>query len=547
MHRDDLNTLFSDDGWVMYLQAMHCPCCGGPLEVPEGAARVTCSYCQSSLVVDERRVTGHRASGGLANERSKVPPSDEPAATLYSREARRFEASIIEQRIDGVPADSFRLIELSDERFALVMARAVDADSVPLAVNLERGLAALQQSLEADSDPGLAANQALEVLCRGGFEARLEVTIALFEPKHMRVVHYSAGGADAVLWASTEEARCVGFNGRRDALERKHLRSAGDHFDNAEPIHLAAQDLILLPSAGFLGRGARGSSNSARALYDTVNAQLGAEPLRLVTLAKNAFWADFHEHRSEETSPSGTVRLAAVRAIPLPLVNDLPASEQTLRFSTRRFELAVRARPTDLVKLVPLHDERSVLIWFSENRANGPLDERRAQAGLDAVIHVLDRRDHGDNENPRRAGRDALAAMGADAQSMSVCVIQLFDAYERVKYFRAGFKQPIALGPRGRRADSFQAFDEGGEATVKAGARLFFPGQLAYDDQPGSLEALAKCLPGGKTSRLYEACVDHWKTKRSVAALELLVKAALSDDARAQTHGQALVTGAGVP
>ena len=60
----------------------------------------------------------------------------------------------------------------------------------------------------------------------------------------------------------------------------------------------------------------------------------------------------------------------------------------------------------------------------------------------------------------------------------------LVDAFERVKYFRAGWKQPLGLSGRGVRDGSAgQQFDEGGEATVADGCRLFFPGGLQYEGQ----------------------------------------------------------------
>jgi hypothetical protein len=99
-----------------------------------------------------------------------------------------------------------------------------------------------------------------------------------------------------------------------------------------------------------------------------------------------------------------------------------------------------------------------------------------------------------------------------------------------VKYFRAGWKQPILLGAR--KIDDhggIQAFDEGGEVTVEAGARLFFPGSLVYEGQPSGPILFSEAWPGGKASRLYEAFRDHWKTKQIGRALEKLSIAAASD------------------
>ena len=48
------------------------------------------------------------------------------------------------------------------------------------------------------------------------------------------------------MWASGEEGRTIYLDGHHQALERKMLREAADHFSNARPIHLATKDLILI-------------------------------------------------------------------------------------------------------------------------------------------------------------------------------------------------------------------------------------------------------------------------------------------------------------
>jgi hypothetical protein len=92
-----------------------------------------------------------------------------------------------------------------------------------------------------------------------------------------------------------------------------------------------------------------------------------------------------------------------------------------------------------------------------------------------------------------------------------------------------------------------QQFDEGGEATVHEGARLFFPGALPYDGQRAQAAQLATVWPGGKASRLYGALGAHWKTKKSAPALEALALAAVSDQPGAPVVGLAVVTGAPTP
>ena len=531
----------------MRVQLPHCASCGAPLEVPAGATRVTCSYCQALLVIDEARVSTRRPRvepPRAGTEEDDEQPYPEPDATLWAKVYPRFELSIIEQKIPQAVPELFAGLELGDERFAFVSMRVVDREGKPQSHDLGPAWEALRRSLEDDGDPGLAANLALETLCSKPFDHRLECAAVLFEPRHMRVISYAAGVTHGLMWASGEEGRALRLDGHHAALERKMLREASDHFSNATPIHLATKDLILIPSAGFMGRGARGHSEGPRVLGEVANAQLGEEPLRVVTLAKNAFWAEFQKHRRSATAPVGDVRLAAIRALSAPLATSLPPEVSPRTFRTRRFELSVLARPEDATVLVPLRDDRQVLLWLSPTR--GPLPEgalERAKAAMGAMLDG----DTGDNENPRRAGRDALEAMGLPPDSVRLAMIQTFDVYERVKYFRHGWKQPLALGPRGVRGDSMQQFDEGGEATVHEGSRLFFPGELVYEGQHLDAPSFAKVWRGGKASRLYEALTTHWKTRKTEKALQHLALAARSDELDASLAGLALVTGVAPP
>lgn len=519
----------------MRLQAPHCPSCGAPVDVPPGAERVVCAFCQTSLVVEAHAVSTRGALPRPAPEKAKAPPFPEPEATLRNWAVPRFEVSLIEQPIPGAVPEVFAGLELPDDRFAFVSLRVVDAEGAPVAVSLQPAFDALSSSLQNDGDPGLAANLALEALCARPFTHRLEVAIALFEPARMRVTPYSAGAREALAWVSSEEGRTCTITGHGNALERKSLRERGDHFENGRPIHLAAHDLILFPSPGFLGRGAKGYGDGLRAMTEAANEHLGEAPLRIVTLAKNAFWEDFQKNTWSRPAPSGDIKLVAVRAVLPDLATTTPAGKlETLK--TKRYEVALLSSPGERIALSPLHDERQALVWLS---APGVTDEQW-KAFHGAVISVLDRKDHGDNDNARAAGRHGLEALGRS--DVSVLVAHLSDRYQRVKWFRQGWKQPVQVGPRGVKGDGHQAFDEGGEATVNEGHRLFFTGTLSYDGQPQTAAQLAEVWNGGKASRLYEALEGHWKTKRSGPALEQLARAAVSDEHEAPT-GLALITG----
>jgi hypothetical protein len=517
----------------MRLQAPHCAACGAPIDVPVGAARVTCTYCSTTLVIEDHAVSTFHAPPRPAPAEQRAPPFPEPDATLRSWAVPRFEVSLIEQSIPGAAHEVFAGVELPLERFAFVCLRVVDSHGAAVNVPLADAFAALKQSLEDDADPGLAANLALERLCEGPFSQRLEVAITLFDPLRMKVTPYAAGCQEALIWASSHEGRTIVANGHGQPLERKSLRERGDHFENGRAVHLAADDLVLFPSPGFLGRGGKGYGDGLRALLDTTNAHLGEAPLRVVTLAKNAFWEDFQKNSWSRPVPSGDVKLVAVRAV-LPALTTVSSPGRVERLTTKRYEVALVTQPFERVALLPLHDERHALVWLAAT-----VTDAQWKAFCDAVLEVLDRKDHGDNDNPRAAGRSAAATLGGPAPFL---VAHLSDRYQRVKWYRQTWHQPIALGPRGVKSDSHQAFDEGGEATVNDSHRLFFTGTLAYDSEPQTAEQLAEVWQGGKASRLFEACERHWKTKKTAPALEQLARAAISDSPGTPS-GLALITG----
>lgn len=451
--------------------------------------------------------------------------------------------SAIEQKVPEGVRDRFQSLELGDERFALVYIRLQDPQGKPADGDLDTPFAALQASLEQDGDPGLAANLALEALCQGPFAGRLECAILMFEPRHMTVTAYNAGCRDTGWWVSHELGSSTHVGGHHDALERRMLRKSGDHFTNDRTVHLASGDVFVVVSAGFAGRGGKGQwPTGIGTLTDVLNEHIGEEPLRVVTLVKNAFWEKRSKHRDGAGPPVGDVKIAAVRAIPPPLATKIPGDGRVETHLSRKFETAIVRGPRDRVRLCPLHSDRRVLIWMSPAGA-AELTEPAFETGVQAILSVLDGTT-GDNDNPREAGRDAFEAMKLPRSALRMAVIQYLDLYGRVKSFRSGWHQPISLGNRGiRDHGGQQQFNEGSEATVNPGGRLFFPGPLEYEGEHHQAESLAEVWPGGKASRLYETLTVHWKTKNTAKALERLVLAAASDADIPDAVGIALVTG----
>jgi len=495
---------------------------------------VTCGYCRLNLSIERDRITSPRARPG---EEAAEPAFEQPEATLSSRESPRFELSVLEQPIAGAPAQLWRGVDLSGDRFAFIELRLIDAERHPVAGELEALFEAARDSLQDDGDPGLAANLALEAM--KGSAVRLEIGILLFDPRPMTLTAYQAGCGDATWWLSQEEGRALTLNRGRGALERKNLREARDHFSNDPPVRLATGDSVLWLSAGVLGRGdTTRYPIGVGPLLPVLNENLGEDPLRVVTLAKNAAWkAREASSWQRALRPIGDFSLAAIRAIPPVLVEAIPGAGQVELHRTGRFELAVRRTPGDAAAFHPLHGERAVLVWLAPRtgRLAGDALERASRA----VLAVLDKPDHGDNENPRRAGREALAALGGD--DLDLAVIQLFDPHAKVAFFTHGWRAPIELLDRAKRSSS-RTFDQGGEAWLADGGRLFFPGALDAAGTVTALDGFAERWNGGKASRLYEAARAHWKTKSSERALEKLGRAAASDAKVSALPGLALVT-----
>jgi DNA-directed RNA polymerase subunit RPC12/RpoP len=508
------------------VKRIYCPSCGAPLKKPE-TSLVTCGYCDSALLIEERRVLEKRPDKPLAG-----PLTPGPSA-LVSEEVRRFELSLLEQAADGTIEDGFCTLSLPEDRFALIFLRLIDSDDKTLESDYPSHCRRLQDSLGGHEDPGLAAFELLEHLCGKLPEFRLEVTVLLFNPRLSSVVCYNAGGARSVYWVSGEQGRVVDVFRAYPPLERKMLRMSQDHFSNSKPIFLASSDLVVGVSAAFAGRGGGPYSDGTRALVNTLNSQLGQHPLKVVTLVKNAFWSDRPPAASEHPL-SGPLRVAAVRTRPSIPVPQWPG--RTLTFlQAAEFEIVFNKAPNDHAEIVPLHDNREVFLLFNGEDFN-KVEYLQAR---EVVLQILDRPKHGDNENPRRAGREAMEAAGCSGRCL---VLLLLNNHGRSKWYRHGWGQPIGIGPRGL-ADppSAQYFDQGGEATVNRGARQFFPGTLPFSKGPTNMDELAQSWYGGKASALYEALFAHWRKPRAGDCLSSLLQAARGDQSDASLDGCCLL------
>jgi DNA-directed RNA polymerase subunit RPC12/RpoP len=509
------------------IKAIYCPSCGAPLASPE-SNMINCGYCDSTLLIEERRVLEKRTV-------KTVPgPLEPPPSALISEEVRRFELSLLEQTADGSTDDGFCTLSLPEDRFALIFLRLIDEKDKTMGTDYPAHCRHLQESLVRHEDPGLAAFELLEHLSGLAPEFRLELTVLLFNPRYSSVVCYNAGGGRSVYWVSGEQGRVVDAFKAYPPLERKMLRMSQDHFSNSKPVFLASSDLVVGVSAAFAGRGGGPYSDGTRALVNTLNAQLGQHPLKVVTLAKNAFWNDRAPAASEHPL-SGPLRVAAVRTRSSQPVPSWPGSTLTYMGGTE-FEIVFNKTPKDHAELISLHDNREAFLLFDGE----DFDKAEYEKAREVVLQILDRPNHGDNENPRRAGREASEAVGHSGRCL---VLLLLNNHGRSKWYRHGWSQPLGLGARGLSdPPSAQCFDQGGEASVYPGQRQFFPGSLPFTKAPKNVDELAEAWYGGKASALYEALFAHWRKPKPGDCLSSLLQAARGDIREASLDGCCLLS-----
>jgi DNA-directed RNA polymerase subunit RPC12/RpoP len=511
---------------VITVKRIFCPACGAPIRGDQSGT-VSCDYCSSTLMVEARRVSER------PKVEHKVEPTGPPPSTLSSEDIGRFEVSLLEQVAPDTVQDGFSTLALPEGRFALIFLRLADLDSKTMEADYSNYCRALVDSLSRHEDPGLAAFELLEHLSQELHDFRLEITITLFNPQDCSVTAYNAGSQRSVYWVSAEEGRVIDVFRSYPALERKMLRMSKDHFSNSSPIYLSASDLVVGVSAAFAGRGGGPYSDGTGPLLNSLNDHLGEHPLKVVTLAKNAFWQK-RSPAASEYPLSGTLRVAAVRA-KASEVGDQAMARATLRLAGREFEVCRQAMDTGHAEILPLHGDREVFVW-----AHGAdFREEEYDTLKRSILQVLDRADHGDNENPRCAGRAAFEAVG---HSGRILVVLFLNAYGRAKWYRHGWAQPLGLGPRGLSdPPSSQMFDEGGEATVPEGTRLFFPGSIPFRKSPKTVLELAHTWYGGKASAFYGALFAHWRTPDGLSCLNQVLSAVRADVPEAALDGCCLV------
>lgn len=489
--------------------------------------------------------------GMLASDPGGAPWEPVPMAEeLVQLVAPRFEMCLLEQSSDD-PLELFRWIELPGERFAVVCMHCTDDDGAWVPTDFEPLLEIIEESLADDSDPGLAANLALEELFarpdpKRPADLRLCCALVVFDPARHRARTFAAGYGETFWWVSTEEGRSIRHGGGKQALERRDLGKTGDVFSNEPDRELAASDLLVVVSAAARGFG-RQHTGAMRGLLDVLNTHLGEHPLRVVTLAKNRYWED---RGTDKPDPGPRpFRWLAVRPVLPELAGEEALKPRIEPVETPSFDLAISRCEGDRMERVELppdvHGPREALVWM------GPAETDEATGAhmgllMEHVRAVLGREGHGDNEHPKAVAKSAMPAFGQagiDPAGLRFCVLHLGYQHNAVRWFCQGLNEPLCLEARGIRSDRELGWVRGGfSGYPKDGARLWFPGAMALEGEPHLAAELAQGWPGGKASRLYEALRLHWRTRRSDKVLKRFLLGALSDGAGPELAGSVLIT-----
>ena len=121
-------------------------------------------------------------------------------------------------------------------------------------------------------------------------------------------------------------------------------------------------------------------------------------------------------------------------------------------------------------------------------------------------------------------------------------VFQVDDRHGAVHFFTRGWLAPFSLLARGERGGNMQAYDEGGDAWPKPGARVVLPGSLPFDRAFQRPDDLPNHWPGGKASALYELALQHDDHGTGRGFLEAFARSARVDVPTAALDGLGVVT-----
>ncbi len=506
------------------LVAYHCPQCGGNVTATASAENVRCEHCGCVLRVEGKKQEAPPPPPPRPKQPERPPPFVPPREpTVVTRELGRFEVTLLRQSIRPDPTEAMIWVPLDEERAGIYLLRIVsEQGSVvkPLQGPLGELALAATKSLRERRDPGLALKAALRALDASRAPGFLGGFVAVLDSERSHVVALNAGAPGALLHASVElgSTTCPGYDHR--ALDRKQLRASQDAFGNEDPVLLARGDVLVVSSLG-----------APRSLHDALDKHWTASSLEVARAVHDAYWAERFKAWDSHVPPNGDVLVVAVRVRGNSELRPEPqASLPVKTFETKLFQVALAAGEGAFVDFRPLHSERHQLVWIE-----GAPPELCAKAA-ESIFALFDGKS-GDNDNARRAGREAGIPGGARA-----LVLQMHDVHGKVSYWTQGWKSAFPLGTRTDRTPTHQQFDGGGEAWPRAGGRLLFPGSIPLARNFWLLDQLPLNWTGGKASCFYELAKDHEDHATGEGFLAALACAVRRDAASAPLDGIGAVT-----
>ncbi len=509
------------------LVAYHCPQCGGNVKIDSLVANVKCLHCDCVLKVEPKRADPSEKkprSRGADKPPPFLPPRE---PTVVTKELGRYDVTLLRQSITETAGEAMVWVPLDEKRAGVYLVRVVEegkgSSAKPVPGPLGEIALAMTRSLRERRDPGLAVKAALRALEASRAPGMLEAFAGVFDSDRSELVTLNAGVNGVLVHASVEEGRTMSGSWDRGSLDRRQLRTNNqDAFANRSPTHLARGDVLVVSSLG-----------ERRSIHEALDKHWNADSLEIARAVHTAYWDERINSWDAHVPPVGDVLIIGVRVRGNSEIRSAPDVPLTVKsFRSKLFDIAIAPAEGAFVDWRPLHSNRHQLVWLE-----GPGVTREAGEKIVAAALEVSDGQTGDNDNPRRAGRDAGIPGGVKA-----LVIQVHDVHGKLSYWTRHWKSGFTLGTRSDRTPTHQQFDEGGDSWPRDGGRLLVPGELPITKAFAHLDQLPYHWQGGKASCLYELCKDHEDFAASESFVKAAAVAARRDDPNASLNGLGAVT-----
>lgn len=508
------------------LVAYHCPQCGGNVKIDSLVANVTCAHCGCVLKVEPQRAEKPERKQ-RAGEKERPPaflPPREP--TVVTRELGRFQVTLLRQSIREDAREAMVWVPLDEHRAGVYLVRIVEegkgSSATPIAGPLGEIALAMTKSLRERRDPGLAIKAALRTLDSSRAPGLLEAFAGVFDSEKSELTMLNSGVNGVLVHASVEEGRTISPSYDRGALDRRQLRSNPDVFANRSPILLTRGDVLTVSNVG-----------ERRSIHEALDKHWSADSLEIAKSVHEAFWHERINAYDSHVPPVGDVLVIGVRVRGNAEIRPEPEVPLSVKsFRSPLFDIALAPSEAGFVDWRPLHSKRHQLVWLEGPGVTKELGDKVVAATLEVSDGQT-----GDNDNPRRAGRDAEIPAGVKA-----LVLQVHDVHGKLSYWSRNWTEGFTLGTRSDRTPTHQQFDEGGDSWPREGGRLLIPGEAPLAKKFAHLDQLPFYWSGGKASCLYELCKDQEDHATSESFLRATAVAIKHDNPAASLGGLGVVT-----